>query len=59
MKKIILAVLILAICIGCSTKIINIDGKDNNEQTSFEAFNDENYVWEGWTFSTNNVNKLK
>jgi hypothetical protein len=29
MKKIILAVFILAICVGCSTKIINIDGKDN------------------------------
>jgi hypothetical protein len=59
MKKIILAVFILVICTSCSTKIINVDGKDNNEQTSFEAFNDENYVWEGWTFSTNKVQKIK
>lgn len=58
MKKLIV-LFILATCIGCKTKIINIDNAKNEEATSFEAFNDESYVWEGWTFSTNKVNKVK
>jgi uncharacterized protein YceK len=60
MKKIIFALFILAVvCSGCSTKIINVDGTKNEETTSFNAFNDESYVWESWTFSTNKVNNLK
>lgn len=59
MKKLITVFLLMTICIGCSTKIINVDGKTNDERTSFNAFNDESYVWEGWSFSTNKVDKVK
>lgn len=59
MKKIIFALFILTFCFGCSTKIINVDGTKNEETTSFNAFNDESYVWESWSFSTNKVNNLK
>jgi hypothetical protein len=61
MKKILtyISVLLIFICAGCASKIINIDGTKNEETTSFNAFNDERYVWESWTFSTNKVNNLK
>ena len=59
MKKILLITLVLATCIGCKTKIVNVNGAKNEEATSFEAFNDENYVWEGWSFSTNKVDSIK
>lgn len=59
MKKIIFMLFILMFCFGCTPKIINIDGTKNEETTSFNAFNDENYVWESWSFSTNKVDNLK
>ena len=60
MKKIIFALFIFAtVCSSCSTKNINVDRTKNEEKTSFNAFNDERYVWESWTFSTNKVNNLK
>ena len=55
MKKILFIALVLATCIGCTTKIIKVDGAKNEEATSFSAFNDERYIWEGWSFSTNRV----
>lgn len=58
MKKLI-TLFILLMCVGCSTKIINVNGTKNEETTSFNAFNDESYVWESWSFSTNKVNNLK
>ena len=58
MKKLI-TLFVLLMCVGCAPKIINVNGTKNEETTSFNAFNDENYVWESWTFSTNKVNNLK
>ena len=59
MKKILFIALVLAACIGCKTKIITVDGTKNEEATSFGAFNDERYIWEGWSFSTNRVQTIK
>lgn len=61
MKKILtfISILLIFMCTGCSYKIINIDGTKNEKTTSFNAFNDESYVWESWTFSTNKVFKVK
>lgn len=58
MKKLI-TLFILLVCVGCTSTIINVDGTKNEETTSFNAFNDENYIWESWSFSTNKVNDLK
>ena len=58
MKKLI-TLFILLMCVGCTPKIINVNGTKNEETTSFNAFNDESYVWENWSFSTNKVNNLK
>lgn len=58
MKKLLL-ILAIASCIGCSTKHSNVDEKRSNETSSFNAFNDESYVWEGWSFSTNKVDNIK
>jgi hypothetical protein len=59
MKKLLIIALVLC-CFGCTTKITNTLENENNKATSsFRAFNDERYVWESWTFSTNKVNKLK
>ena len=46
-------------CFGCTTKTTNTLESENNKTTSFSAFNDESYVWESWTFSTNKVFKVK
>lgn len=43
---------------GCITKIHVIDGKSdgtNNVQRVSGSFNDETYIWESWSFSTNRV----
>lgn len=45
---------------GCVTKIQVIeDGPSNtNKMHKVESgFNEETYVWEGWTFSTNRVDR--
>ena len=46
-------------CFGCNTKTNNTIESKNNKATSFRAFNDERYIWESWSFSTNKVNSLK
>lgn len=60
-KKICIGLILGCALIGCkSEKIIVIDGGSATSNTSsLGAFNDENYVWEGWSFSTNNVENLK
>lgn len=47
-------------CSGCKAEKINIIHTDNvvTNIVPAKAFNDENYVWEGWQFSTNKVDKL-
>jgi len=45
---------------GCTTKIQVIDdgsSKTNQVHKVESGFNDETYVWESWTFSTNRVVK--
>lgn len=62
MKKIIIFSILLLIYAGCSTKIIttyDVNSSTNSQNKTFNAFNDERYVWEGWSFSTNKVNNLK
>ena len=61
MKKIIFITL-LVLCFGCKTKKQNNNDYESLNTTtniSFSAFNDERYIWENWTFSTNKVNNLK
>lgn len=45
---------------GCITKIQVIDdgsSSTNNIQRVSSGFNDETYIWENWSFSTNRVDK--
>lgn len=62
MKKIILYSILtastMAGIIGCSTSKIQIIHNDNvvTNNVPMRAFNDENYIWENWTYSTNRVN---
>ena len=58
MKKFLIMALVLC-CFGCTTKTTNTLENENSKAASFNAFNDESYVWESWTFSTNKVNKVK
>lgn len=58
MKKTIIIFFLLISCIGCKTKS-DISKSTNNESISFKAFNDERYIWESWSFSTNKVQKIK
>lgn len=57
--KLAIAALLVASCFGCVTKVVHVDGRLNEESVSLEAFNDETYVWEGWSFSTNSAGRLK
>lgn len=56
-----LAGLIFFGCVGgCTTKIQIIDdgsSKTNKVQNVSTGFNDETYIWESWSFSTNRVDK--
>ena len=61
MKKFLIIALVLC-CFGCTTNTTNTTNtleNENSKATSFNAFNDESYVWESWIFSTNKVNNLK
>ena len=61
-KSFLTSIVLCIFCAGCSTKIItvqDVNSSTNSQNKALGAFNDERYVWEGWTFSTNNVNKLK
>lgn len=62
MKHIFITLLLTIICVGCSTKTVtvyDVNSSTNSKNKTFNAFNDERYVWESWTFSTNKVNNLK
>lgn len=63
MKKLFIAMILLSvICAGCNTKnIVSSTGNEstNSTQSAFSAFNDERYIWEGWSFSTNKVQTTK
>jgi uncharacterized protein YcfL len=63
MKKIIFTILCTFLFIGCASKCTKCKNdtfiKTNSSLNTFNAFNDERYVWESWTFSTNKVNNLK
>ena len=59
MKRFLIIALVLC-CFGCTnTKTSNTLENENSKAASFNAFNDESYVWESWTFSTNKVFKVK
>ena len=58
MKKLLIIALVLC-CFGCTIKTTNTLENENSKAASFNAFNDESYVWESWTFSTNKVFKVK
>lgn len=47
-------------CSGCKADKINVIYHDTviTNTVPVKAFNDESYVWEGWQFSTNKVDKL-
>lgn len=64
MKKIAaiaLAGAVLAVSLaGCMTKIQVIDDGSSSsaeQQRMSSGFNDETYIWESWTFSTNRVDR--
>lgn len=54
-----LAALVVVSFSGCTTKIQVIDGGSEKSQSTkvSSGFNDETYIWESWTFSTNRVVK--
>lgn len=45
--------------VGCKANKIHVVHNDNvvTNTVQFKAFNDENYIWEGWSFSTNRVDQ--
>lgn len=53
--------ILLSMAIGCHSDKIQVIHNDHvvtNAATS-GTFNDETYVWEKWSFSTNKVNAIK
>ena len=65
MKKKIIAIVFASLFLtgigGCITKIQVIDDGSNTStnkvQNVSNSFNDETYIWENWSFSTNRVDK--
>lgn len=62
MKKSVMIALVgltLAYVGGCVTKfhVIEDGSNTNNVQRVSSSFNDESYIWETWSFSTNRVDK--
>lgn len=64
MKKLILcsilAISVLAGIVGCSTSKIQVIHNDNivTNNVPMRAFNDESYIWENWTYSTNRIDSI-
>lgn len=61
-QKLIIITTLISLCFGCKTKQQNTNEYENLNTTtniSFSAFNDEKYIWESWTFSTNEVHNLE
>ena len=59
--KYIIVVLTTTILVGCSYTFQNTQSDARTAQQyqqSFSVFNDENYIWEDWSFGTNKVNNL-
>lgn len=58
---VVLAGAVLAISLaGCTTKIQVIENGSSHSadrQSMSSGFNDETYIWESWSFSTNRVDK--
>ena len=63
MKKIIIAAMIFgsALFFGCTPDNIQVVVPDNQRtyQTTGAAFNEPDYVWGNFIFTTNRVNKVK
>ena len=62
MKKITYAIIVAAILLfsGCnSMHFFVIDDTNKDKETVTGAFNDETYIWESWSYSTNQVNEVK
>lgn len=61
MKKLIYAIAIAAVfaVAGCKSDSFFVIDSDQNASQQTGAFNDETYIWESWTFSTNKVNEVK
>ena len=68
LKKIFLAVILSTGFVGCinnncddctfeSTTVV-IRTSSTTKQTESYGFNQENYVWESWQFSTNRINSI-
>lgn len=60
MKPIILSMVLAAAVCGCrSDRIYVIDGNSPTNAVPAGAFQDETYIWEDWSFGTNQVRKLE
>lgn len=63
MKKFTYAIAVATILFfsGCKTMHFFVvdDNNSKNDQTNVGAFNDETYIWESWSYSTNQVNEVK
>ena len=50
----------IATIFGCKSNNTYVIHNDNvvTNNVPMKAFNDENYIWESWTFSTNEVKNI-
>ena len=55
-----IAFITIATIVGCKSEKIYVIKNDNvvTNTVPLKSFNDENYVWENWTFGTNEVKNI-